>query len=59
LKPIPNDLGLTLQPSVRIGICPHNYPHTFPMGGKDSIGYRSIDGMLIENKRPKNFGQSF
>jgi hypothetical protein len=29
------------------------------MGGKNSIGYRSTDGMLISNKKAEKFGQSY
>jgi hypothetical protein len=29
------------------------------MGGKNSIGYRSTDGMLISHKKAEKFGQSY
>jgi hypothetical protein len=59
LKSQDNDQNLTYPPSVRIGLCPSDYPHTIPLGGKGSVCYRSIDGNLIENKKPTNFGAQF
>lgn len=59
LKSLQNDSNLKFPPSIRIGLCPHDYPHTIPLGGKESFCYRSIDGELIENKRKLKFGPTY
>lgn len=38
---------MKFTPSVRIGLCPYDYLQTIPLGGKESVCYRSIDGDLI------------
>ena len=45
--------------SIRIGLCPYDYSHTIPLGGKESVCYRSIDGDLIENKKAVKFGPTY
>lgn len=44
---------------MRIGLCSYDYSHTIPLGGKDSVCYRSIDGNIVENKKATKFGSAF
>lgn len=50
---------MKFTPSVRIGLCPYDYLHTIPLGGKESVCYRSIDGDLIQNKKAVKFGPTY
>ena len=50
---------MKFPPSIRIGLCPYDYSHTIPLGGKESVCYRSLDGDLIQNKKAAKFGPTY
>lgn len=44
-------------PSVRVGICPLDYPKNSPLGQNISIGYKASNGKLVNGGQESQSGQ--
>jgi hypothetical protein len=47
------------QPSLRIGICPFDYPKNTPLGQDTSIGYKMSNGKLVHGGYEYEGGEPF
>ena len=45
--------------ATRVGICPHNFNVSFPLGHGESWAYKSIDGSLIHNGERVAVGDTY
>lgn len=45
--------------AVRIGLCPHSFNPSFPLGYGESISYKSADGSIVTRGQKVESGPSY